>query len=296
MREVWDLTSEVLILRSQATPARSAALGQRGMWGQPRTVQRAVRVGGAVATYFVGVGFAYELSRPKPPLPSACKRCQTFQCMAPRYDAEIEADEATSGIIDLRRELASHASGSVLEVAGGTGRNIPFYSLGDVKELLLGDFSEEMLKTAATKVAKLRQAQHPVPEDVKLAVLDAANMPFANETFDTVVDTFGLCSFEEPAAALREMARCCKPGGSILLLEHGKSDWTLLAWWQQHRLNRHVVKWGCYWNRDILELVRESGLVITELKRKHMGTTYLIRCERSANHGRSAAALVAAAH
>ena len=46
----------------------------------------------------------------------------------------------------------------------------------------------------------------------------------------------------------------------------------------------------------LLELVRESGLVITELKRKHMGTTYLIRCERSANHGRSAAALVAAAN
>ena len=79
-------------------------------------------------------------------------------------------------------------------------------------------------------------------------------------------------------AALSEMARCCKPGGEILLLEHGVSSWSLLAWWQQHRLNRHVVRWGCYWNRDILKMVEESGLQVLEVQRKHLGTTYYVRC------------------
>ena len=75
------------------------------------------------------------------------------------------------------------------------------------------------------------------------------------------------------------MKRCCKPGGSILLLEHGISSWAPVAWWQQHRLNRHVVRWGCYWNRDILAEVREAGLQVVEMKRLHLGTTYYLRCQ-----------------
>lgn len=68
----------------------------------------------------------------------------------------------------------------------------------------------------------------------------------------------------------------------MLLLEHGVSDWSILSWWQRHRLNRHVVRWGCYWNRDILGLVRKSGLKVTDVKRCHMGTTYVIHCQRQA--------------
>lgn len=48
-----------------------------------------------------------------------------------------------------------------------------------------------------------------------LAVVDASKLPLPDKTFDTVIDTFGLCSFEEPEAALREMKRCCKPGGLL---------------------------------------------------------------------------------
>ena len=68
----------------------------------------------------------------------------------------------------------------------------------------------------------------------------------------------------------------------MLLLEHCVSDWSILSWWQRHRLNRHVVRWGCYWNRDILGLVRKSGLKVTDVKRCNMGTTYVIHCQRQA--------------
>jgi len=66
------------------------------------------------------------------------------------------------------------------------------------------------------------------------------------------------------------------------MLEHGESSWQLLRWWQSHRLNRHVVRWGCYWNRDILSLVKGSGLEIKKVERKHLGTTYLLHCHRPA--------------
>ena len=96
-------------------------------------------------------------------------------------------------------------------------------------ELLVCDFSQAMLETAAQKLALARANGAKVPSKVTLAVMDAASMALADNSVDTVVDTFGLCSFEEPEASLREMIRVCKPGGQVLLLEHGVSDWSLLA-------------------------------------------------------------------
>ena len=148
----------------------------------------------------------------------------------------------------------------------------------DWQSVVLSDASESMLQVAAKKVAEQRSAGSGL-SDVTLAVTDASELPLPTDAFDTVLDTFGICSFEQPGAALREMRRVCKPGGQILLLEHGVSDWSALAWWQQHRLNRHVFKWGCYWNRDILQLVRQSGMRVKEVRRQHMGTTYMIVCE-----------------
>ena len=239
--------------------------------------------GGAVA-YAVGVGLAYELARPVPKLPNCCERCKTFDSLAPKYDTEIEKDEATSGILELRKHIIARARGRVLEVAGGTGRNLDFYG-HSVSELLITDWSEQMLQVAARKVAAKRaegggssSGGSGALSKVTLAVTDASALALPSAAYDTVVDTFGLCSFEAPERALQEMARCCKPDGEILLLEHGVSSWSVLAWWQQHRLNRHVVRWGCYWNRDILKMVEESGLQVLEVQRKHLGTTYYVRC------------------
>ena len=240
---------------------------------------RARVVGGLVA-YGTGVGLAYEYFRPVPPLPTCQERCCKFGCLAPKYDAEVARDESSSGILDMRKEMAARARGRVLEVAGGTGRNLSFYDDEAVSDLLITDFSEEMLQVAARKVAEARagKGEGSAPSSVTLAVTDASKMALPSATYDTIVDSFGLCSFEEPEKALQEMRRCCKPDGEILLLEHGVSSWSYLAWWQQHRLNRHVVRWGCYWNRDIIGMVEASGLHVHEVQRKHFGTTYYLRC------------------
>ena len=62
------------------------------------------------------------------------------------------------------------------------------------------------------------------------------------------------------------MRRCARPGGQILLLEHGESDWAAVSWWQRHRLNRHVVQWGCYWNRDIEAIVGSAGFEVERVE------------------------------
>lgn len=168
----------------------------------------ALLAGGGVA-YVGGVVLAYEYLSPRPPLPSACERCCTFNALAPSYDAEIERDEASSGILELRREIAAYAKGKVLEVAGGTGRNLAFYT-DAVRELLVIDTSAEMLKVGAGKVAALRaEGRAAGLSAVTLAVGDAEALPCESEQYDTVLDSFGLCSFERPQAALEEMKRWC---------------------------------------------------------------------------------------
>eukprot|EP00198_Chlamydomonas_reinhardtii_P007630 XP_001696967.1 predicted protein [Chlamydomonas reinhardtii] len=99
---------------------------------------------------------------------------------------------------------------------------------------------------------------------------------FAPGQFDTVVDTFGLCSHEDPVQVLKEMARVCKPGGRILLLQHGRSHYQ----WLNDKLDGSAVdhqrKWGCLWNRDILDIVQQAGLVVDKSTRWHFGTSYYI--------------------
>ena len=61
---------------------------------------------------------------------------------------------------------------------------------------------------------------------------DVQAMPFENSSFDCVVDTFSLCVFPDPLAALLEMARVLRPTGVALLLEHSRSSFAPLAWYQ----------------------------------------------------------------
>jgi methyltransferase OMS1 len=82
---------------------------------------------------------------------------------------------------------------------------------------------------------------------------------------------------EDPVQALREMRRVVKPGGRILLLEHGASasqQW--LTSYLDKRACQHATAFGCYWNRRIEDIVAESGLLVVESERHHLGTTYLI--------------------
>ncbi len=113
-----------------------------------------------------------------------------------------------------RRELLKETRGKTLEVGIGTGKNIKYYPPG--VELTGIDFSEKMLDKARKRAGK-----HP---GVKLILLDAENMDFDDNTFDTVVTSCVFCSVPHPVQGLKEIKRVCKNGGKILMLEHVRSQ------------------------------------------------------------------------
>ena len=159
-----------------------------------------------------------------------------------------------------------------------TGRNFGYYPKGT--KLTATDCSPAMVEVARTKAGECEASS----VDVRLEDVQARKgMGFKSGSFDTVVDTFGLCSYEDPVAALREMARVCKRGderGRILLIEHGRSESHA---WLTNILDKHAsphaAKWGCYWNRDIVGIVKEAGLTIVQRHEFHFGTTQLIVAE-----------------
>jgi ubiquinone/menaquinone biosynthesis C-methylase UbiE len=117
------------------------------------------------------------------------------------------------GFSKWRKKMLSEATGKTLEVGIGTGKNLPFYP-EDV-ELTGIDFSEKMIEKARNKI------NHPAK--TQLLEMDAENMFFDDNTFDTVVTSCVFCSVPDPVQGLKEIRRVCKNGGKILMLEHMRS-------------------------------------------------------------------------
>lgn len=234
-------------------------------------------LGAAGASCAVAYGATKLLSSPPVPRPCPSERCrrETFDGLAKKWDATVRTDEFLAGIGRSRRRLIQHAAGDVLEVAVGSGRNFSYYTRAKVSSVTAVDFSRSMLEMADSKRAEL----DPIPLRLKLA--STQRLDFPDASFDTVVDTFGVCSFEAPVEALREMRRVVKEDGQVLLLEHGASTWELVQGLLNRSAQRHVEKFGCYPNRNIVGLVEEAGLHVVRDERKHFGTTYLLICRRS---------------
>ena len=153
-----------------------------------------------------------------------------------------------------RRALVPQARGKVLEIGMGTGRNLPFYDRSRITQLVGVDPALQM-----HSLAQRRSDQAGL--DVELVGLTAERLPLPDESFDTVVCTYTLCSIAHPVAALREVWRVLKPGGQFLFCEHGRAPDAGVARWQ----TRIQPLWtpmmgGCHLDRDVPALLREAGL------------------------------------
>src|SRR5215212_2252845 len=133
-----------------------------------------------------------------------------WEKQAPRYDQRIALWEKIL-FGDGRRWVCSRARGEVLEVAIGTGRNLAFYPKG--VRLTGIDLSPAMLERARERARELRM-------EVDLREGDAQELPFQDESFDTVVCTLSLCNMPEDRKAVAEMKRVLRTGGRLLLLDH----------------------------------------------------------------------------
>ena len=182
------------------------------------------------------------------------------------YDC-VEGVPDRLGVSRLRRALLRPVRGTVLEVAVGTGKNLPHYPPGS--RIIAIDLSREMLKVARRRASTL-------PIDVRFLLGDAEGLPLRDNSFDTVVSSLSTCTFPNPVLALKEMARVCRPTGKVLLLEHGRSDRAWLARFQDRTADRHAKQFGCHWNRSSLDLVSRAGLTINHMRRGFFGIFYSI--------------------
>lgn len=173
------------------------------------------------------------------------------------YDAFVRRAEA-AGLSRYRREFLSTARGRTLEIATGTGLNLPHYP-NDLTELILTEPYDHMLPILREKVAATGGR-------AKVMQAYAENLPFPDNSFDTVVASMILCSADDPDVVLREIARVLKPDGQYLFLEHVRNPNEKIA----KKQDRVQPAWflfgnGCHCNRDTITTLHESPLVVEEL-------------------------------
>jgi len=161
---------------------------------------------------------------------------------------------------ELREQALASAQGHVLEIGFGTGLNLPHYPQA-VTSLTALDPATLLPRKVARRISR-----GSLP--VELVRLSAETLPFEDGRFDCAVSTWTLCTIPNPVAALREVRRVLKPGGTYVFLEHGRSDDAWVAKWQDffNPIER-VIACGCNLNRPIDALISQGGLKIDRLDR-----------------------------
>ncbi|KAH8695370.1 methyltransferase domain-containing protein [Talaromyces proteolyticus] len=234
-----------------------------------------------------------------------------YNTTATYYDDEVDLGERFMQLGAKRKELVRMARGDVLEVSCGTGRNMGYYQLGEKRGLdaqghseiqgcrsvTFVDLSPQMVEVAKRKF----QQQYPGFERAAFWTEDArkylpskkqlssqsqsarsqsserAEWSYSRPYFDTVLETMGLCSTPDPVGLLRHLGSITEPEkGRILLLEHGRSRYDWVNNILDNLAPAHAHRHGCWWNRDIGQIVEQSGLEVVEIKRYHLGTTWRV--------------------
>jgi len=185
--------------------------------------------------------------------------------MAERYERWDWTNRLFSG--PLRKRAFADARGRVLDVACGTGTN--FRYLPPTAQLVGVDVSPEMVDAARDELATLRRGG-------TVYRMDAQDLAFPDNSFDTVVSSLSTCTFPDPVAALEEMERVCRPDGRVRLLEHGRSDAEFVGRFQDWRADAHFEKHGCRWTQDPLANVEATDLTVLDSEELFLGIITII--------------------
>ena len=163
---------------------------------------------------------------------------------------------------ELRQKLVPMAEGKVLEIGVGSGLNLPFY---DRSVQVTGLDPSVELQSYARDVAS-RQGV-----DVEFLSEGGEEIPADDNSFDSVVMTWTLCTIPDPVAAMQEIRRVLKPEGKIILAEHGEAPDAGVSRWQK-RINPiwNVIGGGCNLNRRIEALYQDSGFAFDQIDRSYL--------------------------
>ncbi|SCU79679.1 LADA_0B02454g1_1 [Lachancea dasiensis] len=212
-----------------------------------------------------------------------------YDFKAAEYDEGVNFEEKAIFMGSRRKWLMKHCQGDILEVACGTGRNLKYVDLSKVNSITFMDASEKMMELTHNKF----RAEFPNFKKAAFVVGKAENLvdlaasgdgqgvdPETRVKYDTIVEAFGLCSLENPVKSLQNFEKLLKPGGRIVLLEHGRGTYDFVNKILDDRAEKRLETWGCRWNLDLGEILDDSGLEIVEENRTHLGTTWCIVAKR----------------
>ena len=158
-----------------------------------------------------------------------------------------------------REKVVPHARGRILEIGIGSGLNLPYYKADQVEKLWGLEPEEAMWKRAEKRLAN-------VSFDFEFIGLKGEEIPLEDNSVDTVVTTYTMCTIPDVNLALEQMRRVLKPGGVMLFTEHGKAPDAAVEKWQ-NRINPMWQKMagGCNLNREIPKIVEGTGFDFAEL-------------------------------
>jgi ubiquinone/menaquinone biosynthesis C-methylase UbiE len=158
----------------------------------------------------------------------------------------------------LRRRACEGLTGEVVEIGFGSGLNVPFYpdSVTRVAAVEPADLGWEL--------ATERVTRSKVP--VERAGLDGQSLPFADDSYDSALSTWSLCTIPDAGAALRELRRVLRPGGQLHFLEHGLApDESVQGWQRRIEPVWKPIFGGCHLTREIGELLAAAGFEVTSV-------------------------------
>jgi methyltransferase OMS1 len=195
---------------------------------------------------------------------------------AQRVDSN-EHFEGSRNCSVVRKRAAMMARGNVLEVGFGTGeKTLPVFERNHAVHAVTGiDNHALSLKVCEHK---LTSGETKFSKPLTLVEGRAEKLPFPDKSFDTVVSEFSLCAIEDPVAALKEMTRVAK--NRVILLEHGLSYWTIVRklgfWTSLFPDPQHPWSYGCYQDRDILNIIKDSDVKVKQMQMSSLGHVYLL--------------------
>ena len=168
------------------------------------------------------------------------------------YDPVLWIGERT-GLAKSREILLSEARGAVIEIGAGTGLNLERYPSAGIDRLVL-------VEPERHKAGTLAERAERIGFETAVVRATAEALPFPDDSFDTAVVTLCLCTVPEPGAALAELSRVSRPGGTLLFMEHVRSERPWLGSLQD-RLRRPwaALADGCQCNRRTVEEIEAAG-------------------------------------